>query len=65
VYSSGDEALQKVHIRCNHVRHHDATNSMVYMNMAWSKDHGIACEAMSVDDCNFVKHPPRHVLLQD
>jgi hypothetical protein len=46
VYSSGDEALEKVHIGCSHVRRDDATSSMVYVTMAWSKDHGIACEAM-------------------
>jgi hypothetical protein len=46
MYSSGDEALEKVQIGCINVRCDDATSSMVYVTMELSEDHGITCEAM-------------------
>ena len=58
VYSSGDEALKKVHIGCSHVRRDDATSSMVCVTMAWSEDHGVACEAMRTRGKTSWRIPP-------
>jgi hypothetical protein len=58
VYSSGDEALEKVHFGCSHVRHDDATGSMVCVTMAWSEDHGIAYEAMRTRGKTSWRIPP-------